>query len=136
MKLSGRETQAKIMTPAEAMKRINVILAHAWMVRTFLKHADEIQEDEEMLEVHRMIFDYARALEPSFQRQDAKEYLHRARGKLPKLKRMAELFAREHRRVSDHTNFEMAAASLSGCVHQIEEILAQVSPGGDQSATD
>ena len=124
------------MTPAEAMKRINVILAHAWMVRTFLKHADEIQEDEEMLEVHRMIFDYIRALEPSFQRQDAKEYLHRARGKLPKLKRMANLFAREHRRVSDHTNFEMAAASLSGCVQQIEEILAQVSPGGDQSATD
>ncbi len=124
------------MTPAEAMKRINVILAHAWMVRTFLKHADEIQEDEEMLEVHRMIFDYIRALESSFQRQDAKEYLHRARGKLPKLKRMADLFAREHRRVSDHTNFEMAAASLSGCVQQIEEILAQVSPGGDQSATD
>ena len=136
MKLSGRETQAKIMTPAEAMKRINVILAHAWMVRTFLKHADEIQEDEEMLEVHRMIFDYIRALESSFQRQDAKEYLHRARGKLPKLKRVADLFAREHRRVSDHTNFEMAAASLSGCVQQIEEILAQVSPGGDQSATD
>jgi len=118
------------------MKRINVILAHAWMVRTFLKHADEIQEDEEMLEVHRMIFDYIRALEPSFQRQDAKEYLHRARGKLPKLKRVADLFAREHRRVSDHTNFEMAAASLSGCVQRIEEILAQVSPGGDQSATD
>jgi len=124
------------MTPAEAMKRINVILAHAWMVRTFLKHADEIQEDEEMLEVHRMIFDYIRALERSFQRQDAKEYLHRARGKLPKLKRVADLFAREHRRVSDHTNFEMAAASLSGCVQRIEEILAQVSPGGDQSATD
>ena len=124
------------MIPAEAMKRINVILAHAWMVRAFLKHADEIQDDEEMLEVHRMIFDYIRALEPSFQRQDAKEYLHRARGKLPKLKRVADLFAREHRRVSDHTNFEMAAASLSGCVQQIEEILAQVSPGGDQSATD
>ncbi len=134
MKLSGRETQAKIMTPAEAMKRINVILAHAWMVRTFLKHADEIQGDEEMLEVHRVIFDYIRALEPSFQRQDAKEYLHRARGKLPKLKRMAELFAREHRRVSDHTNFDMAAASLSGCVQQIEEILAQVQPGGGHAA--
>jgi hypothetical protein len=111
------------------MKRINVVLAHAWMVRTFLKHADEIQEDEEMLEVHRMIFDYIRALEPSFQSQDAKEYLHRARGKLPKLKRVADLFAREHRRVSDHTNFEMAAASLSGCVQQIEEVLAQVQSG-------
>jgi hypothetical protein len=114
------------MPPAEAMKRINAILAHAWMVRAFLKHADEIQEDEEMLDVHRMIFDYIRALEPSFQRQDAKEYLHRARGKLPKLRRTAEFFAGNYRRVSDHTNFVMAAASLSACVQQIEEILAQV----------
>jgi len=114
------------MTTLEAMKRINLILAHAWMVRTFLKHAEEIQQDEELQEVHRMIFDYVRALEPSFQGQDVKEYLHRARGKLPKLRRVAEFFAREHRRVSDHTNFEMAAASLSACVQQIEEILAQV----------
>src|SRR5712692_8263723 len=118
------------MTSTEAMQRLNNILAHAWMVRAFLKHADEIQEDEEMLEVHRMIFDYIRALEPSFQRQDAKEYLHRARGKLAKLKRTAEFFAANYCRASDHTNFEMAAASLSGCVQQIEEILAQVQPGG------
>src|SRR5437879_3032509 len=110
------------------MERLNLVLAHAWMVRNFLKHADEVQEDEEMLDVHRMIFDYIRALEPSYQRQDAKEYLHRARGKLPKLKRAAEFFAREFRRASDHTNFEMAAASLTGCVRQIEEILAHVDP--------
>ena len=51
------------MSPDDAMQRLNVVLAHAWMVRNFLKHADEVQEDEEMLEVHRMIFDYIRALE-------------------------------------------------------------------------
>jgi hypothetical protein len=117
------------MTPSEAMDRLNATLAHAWMVRAFLKHADEIQDDEEMLDVHRMIFDYIRALEPSFERRDAKEYLHRARGKLPKLKRVAEFFAREYSRVSDHTNFAMAAASLTGCVREIEEILSQVDPG-------
>jgi hypothetical protein len=116
------------MTTVEAMQRLNTVLAHAWMVRAFLKHAEEVQDDEEMLDVHRMIFDYIRALEPSFQRQDAKEFLHRARGKLPKLKKSAEFFSREYRRVSDHTNFEMAAASLTGCVQQIEEILAQVDP--------
>jgi hypothetical protein len=110
--------------PEEAMERVNVVLAHAWMVRNFLKHADEVQDDEELLEVHRMIFDYIRAVEPSHQRKDAKEYLRRAEGKLPKLRRVAELFAAQFRRVSSHTNFEMAAASLSGCVKQIEEILA------------
>ena len=114
------------MTPDEAMQRLNMILAHAWMVRNFLKHADEVQEDEEMLDVHRMIFDYIRAVEPAFQRGDAKEYLHRTKGKLSKLKRAAEYFAAEYKRVSDHTNFEMAARSLSGCVREIEEVLAAV----------
>jgi hypothetical protein len=112
--------------PEAAMERINRVLAHAWMVRNFLKHAEEIEDDEEMLEVHRMIFDYIRAVEPSYQRKDAAEYLHRARGKLPKLKRISEFFASEHRRVSDHTNFQMAAVSLSFCVQQIDEMLAAV----------
>jgi hypothetical protein len=127
------------MTPEAAMERINLILAHAWMVRNFLKHADEVQEDEEMLEVHRMIFDYVRALEPSYQRRDAAEYVRRARGKLSKLKKVAEFFAENYRRVSDHTNFQMAAASLAFAVQQLEEVLGQVdarpSPQGeDQDA--
>jgi hypothetical protein len=105
------------------MERINLILAHAWMVRNFLKHAEEIQEDEPMLEVHRMIFDYIRAVEPSYQGKNAAEYLHRARGKLPKLRRVAEYFAADYQRVSDHTNFQMATTSLSFCVQQIEEVL-------------
>ena len=119
------------MSPDEAVERLNVLLAHAWMVRTFLKHAEEIQDDEEFLDVPRTTFDYIRALEPSYQRRDAKEFLSRAAGKLPKLRRAAEFFAREYRRVSDHTNFQMAATSLRFCVQQIEEILAQVEPGGE-----
>jgi hypothetical protein len=114
------------MTTQDAMERINLILAHAWMVRQFLKHADEVQDDEEMLDVHRMIFDYTRALEPSYQRRDAAEYLRRARGKLSKLRKVAELFHESYRRVSDHTNFQMAAVSLKFVVQQIEEVLAQV----------
>jgi hypothetical protein len=114
------------MTPEQAMDRINVILAHAWMVRAFLKHADEVQDDAEMLEVHRMIFDYCRAVEPSFLRRDVQEYLHRARGKLPKLRKQAEFFAANYRRVSDHTNFQMAALSLQGVVAEIEAVLGQI----------
>ncbi len=114
------------MTPEAAMERINLVLAHAWMVRQFLKHADEVQEDEEMLDVHRMIFDYSRAVEGAYQRRDAAEYLHRARGKLSKLRKVAEFFHENYRRVSDHTNFQMAAISLKFAVMQIEEVLAQV----------
>jgi hypothetical protein len=110
------------------MGNLNEVMAHAWMVRTFLKHAEEIQEDEDMLEVPRMIFDYIRALEPSYQRGDAAEYLRRARGKLPKLRRVADRLAQEYQRVSDHTNFQMAALSLSACVRRIEETLATTQP--------
>lgn len=115
------------MTPEEAMERLNAVFAHLWMVRTFLKHAEEIQDDEDMLEVPRMIFDYVRAAEPSHERGDAAEFLHRAQGKLAKLKRVADFFAQEHKRASDHTNFQMAALSLSACVKEIEEILQKIS---------
>ena len=122
------------MTPAEAVERCNVLLAHLWMVRTFLKHADEIQEDEELLDVPRTVFDFIRMVEPSYQRRDFKDYLRRIRGRLPKLRRAAALFEREFRRASDHTNFEMAARSLTGCVREIEEVLAAVvlPPAPDQ----
>ena len=114
------------MTPEEAVERLQTVLAHAWMVRTFLKHSEEIQNDAEMLEVHRMIFDYCRAVEPAYERKDVKDYLHRIKGKLPKLRKQAEFFAANYRRVTDHTNYQMAAASLTGCVKEIEEIVAAV----------
>jgi hypothetical protein len=112
------------MTPEQAVERLNVLFAHLWMVRTFLKHSEEIQDDAEMLEVHRTIFDCVRATEPAHQRGDVQEFLRRAKGKLPKLRKAAEFFAAEYRRITDHTNFQMAALSLSGGVRQIEEVFA------------
>ena len=123
------------MTPEQAMERINVVLAHAWMVRAFLKHADEVQEDADMMEVHRLIFDTTRAVEPSYERRDVKEYLRRVKGKLPKLRKTAEFFAQEYKRISDHTNFQMAALSLQGVVAQLEEIFAGLRTDS-QSSTD
>jgi hypothetical protein len=116
------------VSPSEAVERLQGVLAHLWMVRTFLKHAEEVQDDEELLDVPRTLFDFVRATEPAAQRGDAREYLHRVRGKLPKLRRAAELFQNEFRRVSSHTNFEMAALSLSAAVRQIEEVLAALPP--------
>jgi hypothetical protein len=118
------------MTANEAVEHLQGVLAHLWMVRTFLKHADEIQDDEELLDVPRTLFDYVRAVEPAAQRNDIKEYLHRIRGKLPKLRRAAELLKSEYGRVSTHTNFEMAALSLMTALRQIEEILAAAKDSG------
>jgi dTDP-4-amino-4,6-dideoxygalactose transaminase len=114
------------MTLEEAMERIHAVLAHAWMVRAFLKHAEEIQEAEDFLEVHRVVFDYIRALEPSYERRDAKEFVRRASGKLPKLQKAADFLALEYKRISDHTNFQMAADSLKACVEEIAAALAAV----------
>jgi hypothetical protein len=114
------------MNPTDAVEKINTELAHAWMVRAFLKHSEEVQEDAEMLDVHRMIFDYIRALEASYQRKDTTDYLRRAKGKLSKLRRAAEFFAANFQRISDHTNFQMAAASLTASVQNIDAILNAV----------
>jgi hypothetical protein len=120
------------MTPEDVMARIDVVMAHAWMVRNFLKHADEVQDDEGMLDVHRTVFDFIRAAEPSFERKDAAEYLRRVKGKLGKLRRAAEHLEREWRNFSTHTNFEMASKSLTGCVRQIEELLGRLPKGGTE----
>jgi hypothetical protein len=114
------------MTPDDAVARLNLVLAHAWMVRTFLKHADEIQESEDMLDVPRTLYDSIRAVEPAFQRGDTAEYLRRLKGKLPKLRKASEYFAEHFREFSPHTNFEQAALSLQGVVKQMEEIFAAV----------
>jgi hypothetical protein len=114
------------MSPAEAVPRLNTVLAHAWMIRTFLKHADEIQADEGMLDVPRTLYDSIRAVEPAFQRGDHGDFLRRLKGKLPKLRRVAEHFNAHFKEFSPHTNFEMAAASLLGVVRQMEEIFAAV----------
>lgn len=114
------------MSPQEAVTRLNTVLAHAWMIRTFLKHADEIQESEEMLEVPRTLYDSIRAVEPAFQRSDHGDFLRRLKGKLPKLRRVAEYFRDHFKAFSPHTNYEMASASLLGVVKQMEEIFAAV----------
>jgi hypothetical protein len=119
------------MNPNEAVERLNFVLAHLWMIRNFLKHADEIQEDEELLDVHRLLYDSIRAVEPAFQRGDNVEFLRRLKGKLGKLKRSAEFFAREFKRASSHTNFEMASHSFTGAVRQMEDIFAAI-PTQDQ----
>lgn len=114
------------MSPGEAVRRLNAVLAHAWMIRTFLKHADEIQQSEEMLDVPRTLYDSIRAVEPAFQRGDFADFLRRLKGKLPKLRRAADYFAAHFKEFSPHTNFEMASASLLGVVGHLEEILAAV----------
>lgn len=116
------------MTRDEAMRRIDTLLAHVWMVRAFLKHSDEAAEDEELQEVHRTLYDYHLAVGAAWREQNADEYLHLARKKFAKLRQASENFARIGPEVSTHTNFQMAAASLGAAVAEIGQILEQLKP--------
>ncbi len=111
------------MDPTEKMARIEDLFSHIWMVRAFLKHSEEAEEDDELCEIHRQLYDVMLSLGPSVQSGDADAYLRQSRKKLNRLRNAAELFAEIQPEVSGHTNFRMAARSLNACVAQITELL-------------
>ena len=115
------------MTPEETMRHIDTQLSHVWMVRAFLKHSEEAEEDEALCEVHRTLYDYMLALGSAWRDQNASEYLKLARKKFARLRRAAEDFAEMQPEVSTHTNFQMAAASLSAAVAEIGTLLGGTS---------
>jgi hypothetical protein len=118
------------MSPDEVMQRIDSLLAHVWMVRAFLKHSDEAQEDEELQEIHRELYDFMLALGQPWKDQDAAGYLKQANKKFRKLRAAAEKFAEIQPQVSTHTNYQMATRSLTAAVDEIGRLLA-----GDGSKT-
>lgn len=111
------------MSPTADMHRVDTLLSHVWMVRTFLKHSDEAQEDAELAEVHRELYDYMLALGGYFQEGDAPNYLRTASKKLAKLRRATEHFREIQPEVSTHMNFQMAVQSLTVAVLEIGRIL-------------
>ncbi len=48
---------------AATVERCQTILAHAWMVRTFVKHSPEVEEFPELMGIVRNVFDLCRAVE-------------------------------------------------------------------------
>lgn len=117
---SQTQTSPPPLTPEQTMSNIDAQIAHIWMVRTFLKHSEEVKDDEELASVHRDLYDFMLALGPSLDAGDALAYLKLARKKISTLKRATELFVSIQPEVSGHTNFRMAAQSLSLAVNRIE----------------
>lgn len=125
------------MNTDDAMRRIDTLLSHVWMVRAFLKHSDEAVEDEELCEVHRALYDYMLALGEPFKTGDGPAYLKQAQKKFARLKQATELFIAIQPEVSSHTNFQMAAQSLAAAVREVGLVLEQTSfnraPANDPS---
>ena len=113
------------MTPDAAMHRLDALASHIWMVRTFVKHSEEAEDDEELMEIVRGLYDFCLSLGPAWTAQDAAEYLKVAHKKFTRLREAAAQFAQVQPQVSDHTNFKMAVRSLAAAVNEIELVLEQ-----------
>ncbi|WP_146536883.1 amidohydrolase [Rubripirellula reticaptiva] len=108
--------------PSDPMSRVRAIddqVAHVWMVRTFLKHADEAEEDEDLRDVVRNLYDFILAVGPVAEVEDPAVYLKMAKKKLGRLRKATELYEVIQPEVSGHTNFAMAARSLRLAVDRI-----------------
>ena len=103
-------------------RRCHGSLAHAWMVRTFVKHSEEAEDFPELMGVARSVFDLCMALES--RTGDEEAYRKMLGKKLPKLRKAAEQFAEDAPQASTHTNFEQAAISVLAAVEQLEAAVA------------
>ena len=113
------------MSKSEKMHQIDELFSHVWMVRTFLKHCDEAEDDDELSSVHRTLYDVMLALGNPLKNDDPDTYFRQLNKKLSRLKKANELFIEIQPEVSSHTNFQMAAQSLAASVRQIELVARQ-----------
>lgn len=120
------------LTPSEVVARCQAIMAHAWMVRTFLKHSPEIEDFPELMRTVRTIFDTARALETRI--DDPPAYLQMLRKKIGKLRQAASQFRIDAPQASDHTNFKQAVISLDTCVAELDSLLQSLPAHTSRSA--
>jgi len=106
---------------ADIVQRCDKVMAHAWMVRTFIKHCDEVEDFPELMGMVRAVFDTSRALETKI--EDPAGYLHMLRKKIGKLRKAAEQFRSDAPNASTHTNFHQAVVSMDACIEELERLL-------------
>ncbi len=107
----------------EQVKAIDTEIAHVWMIRTFLKHADEAEDDQDLRDIVRDLYDFILAVGPIDELDDPAVYLKTVKKKLSKLRKATELYEQIQPEVSGHTNFVMAARSLRTAVDRITAVV-------------
>ncbi|MEZ6132375.1 MAG: amidohydrolase [Planctomycetaceae bacterium] len=110
-------------TPTTLVDLFQKTMSHAWMVRTFIKHCDEVDDYPELMGIVRAVFDMSRAIESKT--DDPATYFRFARKKIGKLRKAAEQFQQDAWTASTHTNFQQAVTSVLFATEQMEDILAQ-----------
>ena len=103
-------------------------MAHAWMVRTFIKHCDEVEDYPELMVIVRAVFDMSRAIESKA--DDPALYFKFARKKIGKLKKSVWRVPRTRLGGVDTHQFSTGCA-VCGIRHRADGIPAgRLSAGG------
>ena len=117
------------LTPESLVKlkflvsRSQKVMAHGWMIRTFIKHSDEVEDYPELNELARTIFDVFRAVET--QVEDPQSYFKTVRKKLGRLSAAAEQFEKDAWHASTHTNFQQSAIAAKFLGEQLLELVTE-----------
>lgn len=113
-----------LRTANERVRRSQEVLAHAWMVRTFIKHCDEVEDFPELMHLPRTVFDLCRAVEHLTDRPA--EYLRILRKKLSRLRKAVTQFEHDAPLASAHTNFQQAVISIRACLQELLDLTTVV----------
>jgi len=105
----------------DVIARSQKVLAHAWMVRTFIKHSEEAEDFPELMGIVRAVFDMSRAVETRV--DDPPGYLKLLGKKLGKLRKAAAQFREDALQASTHMNFQQAVISIDACVEELAALL-------------
>lgn len=116
------------LTLNEIVDRCQTVMAHAWMVRTFVKHSEEAEDFPELMGLARAVFDTSRALETRV--EDPAAYLKMLTKKIGKLRAAAEEFRQDAPKASAHTNFQQAVISIDACVAELTGLLEVADSSG------
>ena len=107
----------------QLVQRAQNVMAHGWMIRTFIKHCDEVEDFPELNEMARTIFDVFRAVETQI--NDPVAYFRTIRRKIGKLREAAVQFRKDAWHASTHTNFQQCAIAAEFLGQQLAELLAE-----------
>ena len=105
----------------QLVDRSQEIMAHAWVVRAFVRHSDEAEDFPELADICRAIFDISRALETRL--DDPMAYFKMLNKKLGKFNAAIDEYAKLVPEISTHTNFAQSVISMQVCGRTLQEIL-------------
>jgi hypothetical protein len=109
-------------SPPQIVARCQKLMAHAWMVRTFIKHCEEVDEFPELSQIVRAVFDISRALDTRV--ADPEGYVRMLRKKLPRFRTAVAQFAHDAPLASLHTNFQQAVVSIQAVADELMDLLS------------